>query len=56
LPSTLHEAPSLWYKHDDYVIELKGRLQIARGIAKQKLIAAKQYSKYFEKKKNSKRV
>jgi hypothetical protein len=49
LPSTFHETPSPQYNYDDYVIELKSRLQTAHDVAKQKLITAKQKSKeYFD--------
>jgi hypothetical protein len=40
LPSTLHETPSPQYNYDDYVMELKGRLQMAHEIARQTLIIA----------------
>ena len=51
LPSTLQEAPNPQYSYDDYVLELKGRLQTAHEVARQKLITAKEKSKeYFDKK------
>jgi hypothetical protein len=47
--STFHETPSPQYNYDDYVMELKSRLQTAHDVAKQKLITAKQKSKeYFD--------
>jgi hypothetical protein len=50
LPSTLHETPSTQYSYDDYVLELKNRLQTAHSVARQKLIIAKTKSKeYFDK-------
>jgi hypothetical protein len=50
LPSTLHETPSTQYSYDDYVLELKNRLQTAHSVARQKLILAKTKSKeYFDK-------
>jgi hypothetical protein len=49
LPLTLHETPSTQYSYDDYVMELKGRLQTAHEIARQRLMTAKEKSKeYFE--------
>jgi hypothetical protein len=41
---TLHETPNPQYECDDYVIELKGSLQTAHEISKQKLIAAQEKS------------
>jgi hypothetical protein len=53
LPSTLHETPNPQYSYDDYVLELKGRLQTAHEVARQKLITAKEKSKeYFDKRSN----
>jgi hypothetical protein len=50
VPSALREAPNRQYNYDDYVIELKGRLQSAHEIARQKLIAGKEKSKeYYDK-------
>jgi len=49
LPSTLHETPNTQYSYDDYVLELKSRLQTAHEVARQKLITAKNKSKeYFD--------
>jgi hypothetical protein len=45
LPSVFHEEPSPQYNYDDYLIELKSRLQTAHDVAKQRLIGAKQKSK-----------
>jgi hypothetical protein len=42
LPSTLHETPHPQYNYDNYVIELKSRLQTAHEVAKGKLLMAKQ--------------
>jgi hypothetical protein len=39
LLSALHGTPSPQYSYDAYVWELKGRLQMADEIARQKLIA-----------------
>jgi hypothetical protein len=53
LPSVFHKEPSTQYNYDDYLIELKSRLQTAHDVAKQKLIDAKQKSKeYFDTKIN----
>jgi hypothetical protein len=49
LPSTFHETPNPQYNYDDYVMELKSRLQTAHDVARQKLVTAKQKSKeYFD--------
>jgi hypothetical protein len=45
LPSALHEIPSPQYNYDDYVMELRSRLQTAHEVSRQKLIAAKEKSK-----------
>jgi hypothetical protein len=47
LPSVFHETPSPQYNYDDYIMELKSRLQTAHDVAKQKLIKAKQKSKEY---------
>jgi hypothetical protein len=53
LPSALQETPSLQYCYDDFVLELKGRLQTAHAVAREKLLAAKQKSKtYYDTKVN----
>jgi hypothetical protein len=49
VPSALREVPNRQYNYDDYVIELKGRLQSAQEIARQKLIAGKEKSKEYYK-------
>ena len=41
LPSALRSEPSLQYNYDDYVSELKGRLQTAHHVAKKNLIASR---------------
>ena len=51
LPSALKNNPSPQYNYDDYVSELKSRLQSARRVARDNLIASKGRSKdYFDKK------
>ena len=50
LPSALRNEPSPQYNYDDYVSELKGRLQTAHHVAKKNLIASKVRSKdYYDK-------
>jgi hypothetical protein len=50
LPSALRSEPSSQYNYDDYVSELKGRLQTAHHIAKKNLIASKVRSEdYYDK-------
>jgi len=50
LPSALRSEPSPRYNYDDYVSELKGRLQTAHYIANKNLIASKVRSKdYYDK-------
>lgn len=44
-PSALRESPSVQYNYDDYLTELKGRLQTAHEVARQKLISHKIRSK-----------
>ena len=45
VPSALRERPSVSYCYDDYLMELKGRLQSAHEVARQRLITAKERSK-----------
>jgi hypothetical protein len=45
VPSALKESPSIQYNYDDYLAELKGRLQTAHEIVRQKLILHKIKSK-----------
>jgi hypothetical protein len=45
VPSTLKETPSINYSYDNYIMELKGRLQTAHEIVRQKLISHKVKSK-----------
>jgi len=47
LLSALRSEPAPRYNYDDYVSELKGRLQTAHHIAKQNLIASKVRSKDY---------
>jgi hypothetical protein len=50
LSSALRSEPSPQYNYDDYVSELKGRLQTAHHVAKKNLIASKVRSKdYYDK-------
>jgi len=50
VPSALRETPSVQYNYDNYLTELKGRLQSAHEIARQKLIISKEKSKkYYDK-------
>jgi hypothetical protein len=45
MPSVLQENPSVQYNYDDFVTELKGRLQTAHGVARENLINSKMKSK-----------
>jgi hypothetical protein len=55
VPSALREAPTTQYNYDDYLIELKGRLQSSHEVAREKLLSGKIKSKeYYDK--NSDRV
>ena len=50
LPSALKTDPSPQYNYDNYVAELKGRLQTAHRVAKDNLISSKHRSKdYYDK-------
>ena len=50
LPSALKTDPSPQYNYDNYVVELKGRLQTAHRVAKDNLISSKHRSKdYYDK-------
>ena len=50
VPSSLREAPTVKYNYEDYLTELKGRLQSAYEIARQKLLSGNVKSKeYFDK-------
>ena len=50
IPSALREAPSAQYNYDSYLAALRGRLQSALEVARQKLISNKEKSKaYYEK-------
>jgi hypothetical protein len=45
VPSALRETPSIQYNYGDYLTELKGRLQSAHEIARQRLLIRKDKSK-----------
>ena len=45
VPSALRDSPSIQYNYEDYLTELKGRLQTAHEVARQKLILHKEKSK-----------
>jgi hypothetical protein len=45
MPSALQANPSVQYSYDDFVAELKGRLQTAHRIARERLTDAKEKSK-----------
>jgi hypothetical protein len=45
VPSSLQEHPTPTYNNDDYVSELKGRMQAAHAIAREKLVESKIRSK-----------
>ena len=50
VPSALREAPTVQYNYDDYVTELKGRLQSSQEVAREKLLSSKERSKeYYDK-------
>jgi hypothetical protein len=50
VPSALRETPSAQYNYDDYLAELKGRMQSAHEVARQKLVIKKEKSKeYYDK-------
>jgi hypothetical protein len=42
MPSILQANPSAQYNYDDFVTELKGRLQTAHQIARERLVGAKE--------------
>lgn len=48
MTSVLKETPSIRYSYDDYIMELKGKLQTAHEVARQKLISSKVRSKDTE--------
>jgi hypothetical protein len=41
MPSTLKETPKLSYSYDDYVVELKSRMQLEHEIGRQKLVSGR---------------
>jgi hypothetical protein len=45
VPTALREKPDAQYNYDDYLVELRGRLQSAHEVAREKLIAKKERSK-----------
>jgi hypothetical protein len=45
VPSALRDSPSIQYNYEDYLTELKGRLQTAHEVARRKLISRKEKSK-----------
>jgi hypothetical protein len=45
IPTALQAQPTLRYNYDDYVSELKGRLQLAHAIARKNLLQSKARSK-----------
>jgi hypothetical protein len=45
MPSNLQESPSVQYIYDDFVAELKNRLQRAHLVARERLMDAKEQSK-----------
>jgi hypothetical protein len=45
MPSALQTNPSVQYSYYDFVTELKGRLQTAHQMARERLIGAKENSK-----------
>jgi hypothetical protein len=46
-PSALQENPSVQYNHDDFLAELKDRLQTVHSIARERSIRHKQKSKEY---------
>jgi hypothetical protein len=48
VPSALRESPSVQYNYEDYLTELKGRLQTAHEVAREKLISRKEKSKEYD--------
>jgi hypothetical protein len=54
LPSALTDDPGPQYNYDDYVTELKNRLQTAHQMARETLVSSKTRSKdYYDKKAES---
>ena len=45
VPSSLQEPPTPQYNYDDYVSELKGRMQTAHAVARNRLVEGKERSK-----------
>ena len=50
VPSALREIPNVQYNYENYLRELKGRMQSTHEVARQKLISSKERSKeYYDK-------
>jgi hypothetical protein len=49
VPSALKEAPTTQYNYEDYLTELRGRLQSSHEVARQKLVSGKLISKEYYK-------
>ena len=50
VPSALRETPNVQYNYENYLAELRGRLQSIHEVARQKLILSKERSKeYYDK-------
>ena len=50
VPSALREIPKVQYNYEDFLTELKGRMQSAHEVARQRLISSKEKSKeYYDK-------
>jgi hypothetical protein len=50
VPSALREIPNGQYNYENYLVELRGRLQSTHEVARQKLISSKERSKeYYDK-------
>jgi hypothetical protein len=50
VPSALRDTPNVQYNYENYLTELRRRLQLAHEVARQKLISRKEKSKeYYDK-------
>jgi hypothetical protein len=49
VPSALRETPSAQYNYEDYLAELKGRMQSGHEVARQKLVTKKEKVEYYDK-------
>jgi hypothetical protein len=47
VPSALREAPTVQYTYDDYLAELRSRMQSAHEVARQRLLSSKEKSKEY---------